>query len=77
MLAVARRAGRLGQAGARGVLGHRPRVPVPAGRRAVHRRCIPTAGEQVRIEGAAHFLQEDRGAEIADAMLAAFGAPAA
>ncbi len=37
---------------------------------------IPTAGEQVRIEGAAHFLQEDRGCEIADAMLAAFGAPA-
>jgi haloalkane dehalogenase len=34
---------------------------------------IPTAGEQVRIEGAAHFLQEDRGAEIADAMLTAFG----
>jgi haloalkane dehalogenase len=34
---------------------------------------IPTAGEQVRIEGAAHFLQEDRGPEIADAMLAAFG----
>ena len=33
---------------------------------------IPTAGEQVRIEGAAHFLQEDRGVEIADAMLAAF-----
>jgi haloalkane dehalogenase len=38
---------------------------------------IPTAGEQVRIEGAAHFLQEDRGREIAAAMLAAFGAPAA
>jgi len=38
---------------------------------------IPTAGEQVRIEGAAHFLQEDRGDQIADAMLAAFGAPAA
>jgi haloalkane dehalogenase len=37
---------------------------------------IPTAGEQVRIEGAAHFLQEDRGREIADAMLAAFRAPA-
>jgi haloalkane dehalogenase len=37
---------------------------------------IPTAGEQVRVEGAAHFLQEDRGREIADAMLAAFGAPA-
>jgi haloalkane dehalogenase len=27
---------------------------------------IPGAGEQVRIEGAAHFLQEDRGEEIAD-----------
>jgi haloalkane dehalogenase len=38
---------------------------------------IPTAGEQVRIEGAAHFLQEDRGPEIADAMLAAFGAATA
>jgi len=35
---------------------------------------IPTAGEQVRIEGAAHFLQEDRGPEIVDAMLAAFSA---
>jgi haloalkane dehalogenase len=33
---------------------------------------IPTAGKQVRIEGAAHFLQEDRGVEIADAMLEAF-----
>jgi haloalkane dehalogenase len=33
---------------------------------------IPTAGEQVRIEGAAHFLQEDRGGQIADAMLEAF-----
>src|SRR4051794_12277797 len=30
---------------------------------------IPTAGEQVRIEGAAHFLQEDRGEEIAQVML--------
>jgi haloalkane dehalogenase len=30
---------------------------------------LPTAGEQVRIEGAAHFLQEDRGAEIAAAIL--------
>jgi haloalkane dehalogenase len=38
---------------------------------------IPTAGEQVRIEGAAHFLQEDRGPEIAEAMLAAFAHPAA
>jgi haloalkane dehalogenase len=34
---------------------------------------IPTAGEQVRIEGAAHFLQEDRGPQIVEAMLAAFG----
>jgi len=34
---------------------------------------LPTAGQQVRIEGAAHFLQEDRGAQIAEAMLAAFG----
>jgi haloalkane dehalogenase len=38
---------------------------------------IPSAGEQVRIEGAAHFLQEDRGREIADAMVAAFGSPVA
>jgi haloalkane dehalogenase len=36
---------------------------------------LPTAGEQVRIEGAAHFLQEDRGPEIVQAMLAAFGSP--
>jgi haloalkane dehalogenase len=27
---------------------------------------LPGAGEQVRIEGAAHFLQEDRGERIAD-----------
>ena len=36
---------------------------------------IPSAGEQVRIAGAAHFLQEDRGVEIAGAMLEAFGSP--
>jgi haloalkane dehalogenase len=30
---------------------------------------IPSAGEQVRIAGAAHFLQEDRGEEIARVML--------
>ncbi|MEA2340959.1 MAG: haloalkane dehalogenase [Solirubrobacteraceae bacterium] len=35
------------------------------------------ASEQVRIAGAAHFLQEDRGHEIADAMLTAFGRPGA
>jgi haloalkane dehalogenase len=34
---------------------------------------IPTAGEQVRIEGAAHFLQEDRGPQIVEAMLGAVG----
>jgi haloalkane dehalogenase len=32
---------------------------------------IPTAEEQVRIEGAAHFLREDRGLEIAEAMAGA------
>jgi haloalkane dehalogenase len=36
---------------------------------------IPTAGEQVRIEGAAHFLQEDRGPQIVEEMLNAFGRP--
>jgi haloalkane dehalogenase len=30
---------------------------------------IPGAGEQVRVSGAAHFLQEDRGEEIARVML--------
>jgi haloalkane dehalogenase len=30
---------------------------------------IPGAGPQVVIEGAAHFLQEDRGEEIAAAIL--------
>lgn len=30
---------------------------------------IPSAGEQVKIEGAAHFLQEDRGEQIAEEML--------
>jgi haloalkane dehalogenase len=30
---------------------------------------IPTADEQLRIEGAAHFLQEDRGEVIAAAIL--------
>lgn len=31
---------------------------------------VPGAGEQVRIEGAAHFLQEDRGEQIAEEILA-------
>ena len=35
---------------------------------------IPGAGEQVRIEGAAHFLQEDRGEQIAEHILRMLGA---
>jgi haloalkane dehalogenase len=35
---------------------------------------IPGAGEQVRIEGAAHFLQEDRGERIADEIVRFVGA---
>ncbi len=35
---------------------------------------LPGAGEQVKIEGAAHFLQEDRGDQIAAAILDAFAA---
>jgi haloalkane dehalogenase len=34
---------------------------------------IPTAGEQIKIEGAAHFLQEDRGEEIAERILERLG----
>jgi haloalkane dehalogenase len=41
----------------------------------VFTKLLPTAGEQVRIEGAAHFLQEDRGPRIVEAMLEAFGRP--
>jgi haloalkane dehalogenase len=53
-----------------------PVFPYPrAGERFVE--LMPTVEDQVRIEGAAHFLQEDRGREIADAMLAAFGSPVA
>ncbi len=33
---------------------------------------LPGVDEQVRIEGAAHFLQEDRGPQIAEAILTAF-----
>jgi haloalkane dehalogenase len=53
-----------------------PVFPYPrAGERFVE--LLPTVDDQVRIEGAAHFLQEDRGRQIADAMLAAFGSPVA
>ncbi len=43
----------------------------------VFTQLLPDAGEQVRIEGAAHFLQEDRGPQIVEAMLERFGHPAA
>jgi haloalkane dehalogenase len=43
----------------------------------VFTKLIPGAGEQVRIEGAAHFLQEDRGPQIVETMLSAFGQPVA
>jgi haloalkane dehalogenase len=41
----------------------------------VFTQLLPTAGEQVRIEGAAHFLQEDAGPQIVEAMLERFGRP--
>ena len=49
-----------------------PVFPYP---RAGERFCdlIPGAGEQVKIEGAAHFLQEDRGEEIAERILRFIG----
>jgi haloalkane dehalogenase len=31
---------------------------------------IPTSGEQVKVEGAGHFLQEDRGEHLARELLA-------
>lgn len=34
---------------------------------------IPTAGEQVTIEGASHFLQEDRGERLAEEVLKHLG----
>lgn len=50
-----------------------PVFPFPkAGERFVE--MIPSATEQLRIEGAAHFLQEDRGELIAEHMLAFLGA---
>jgi haloalkane dehalogenase len=41
----------------------------------VFTQLLPTAGEQVRILGAAHFLQEDAGPQIVNAMLERFGHP--
>ena len=49
-----------------------PVFPYPkAGERFVE--LIPTVDEQVRIEGAAHFVQEDRGERIADEILRFLG----
>ena len=49
-----------------------PVFPYP---RAGERFCelIPGAGEQVRIEGAAHFLQEDRGEQVVAELLEFMG----
>ncbi len=41
----------------------------------VFAQLLPNAGEQVRIEGAAHFLQEDRGPQIVEAIIERFGSP--
>jgi haloalkane dehalogenase len=49
-----------------------PVFPFPrAGERFVE--WIPTVTDQVRIEGAAHFLQEDRGEQIAGEILRFLG----
>ena len=54
-----------------------PVFPYPKAGERVRRAAARRSTEQVRIEGAAHFLQEDRGAQIADAMIAAFDGAAA
>ena len=49
-----------------------PVFPYPrAGERFIE--WIPTVGDQVKIEGAAHFLQEDRGERIAEEILRFLG----
>jgi len=45
-----------------------PVLGVPAGK--IFERRIPTAGAMVVIEGAGHFLQEDKGEEIAERIVA-------
>lgn len=55
---------------------HDPVFPFPqAGEQFTN--LIPSAEAQVCIAGAAHFLQEDRGPQIVEAMLTAFGRPIA
>ena len=75
MAAVQQALAQLGQARAGGVLGQRSRCSPTRSPARSSPQLIPTAGEQVRIEGAAHFLQEDRGPQIVQAMLDAFGRP--
>ena len=62
----------LGEAGAVAFSDSDPVFPYPkAGERFTE--LIPTAGEQVKIEGAAHFLQEDRARQIAAEILTFLG----
>ena len=48
-----------------------PVLGIPAGR--IFERRIPTAGTMVVIENAGHFLQEDKGEEIAERIVAWLG----
>jgi haloalkane dehalogenase len=48
-----------------------PVLGIPAGR--VFEQRIPSAGKMVVIEGAGHFLQEDKGEEIAERIVAFLG----
>ena len=63
-------AGALGEAGADCLLRLGPGLPLSRTRADASSTLIPGAGEQVKIEGAAHFLQEDRGEQIAEEIVA-------
>ena len=63
----------LGEAGAGGLLRQRPRLSRIRDRASDSSSWIPTVSEQVKIEGAAHFLQEDRGEQIAGEILRFLG----
>ena len=52
--------------------GSGPHLPVSEGG-PVFAISIPMAGEQVKIEGASHFLQEDRGERLAQEVLEHLG----
>ncbi len=62
----------LGEAGSGGLLRLRPGVPTPHIRASVLRP-DPRRAPQVTIAGAAHFLQEDRGEQIAREVLSFLG----